>query len=33
MRSDALFWCCLKIATVYLDVIINKSLGWREQKS
>jgi hypothetical protein len=23
MRSDALFWCCLKTATVYLDIIIN----------
>jgi hypothetical protein len=27
MGSEALFWCvCLKIATVYLDIIINKSL-------
>jgi hypothetical protein len=25
MRSDALFWCCLKTATVYLDIIMNKS--------
>ena len=26
MRSNALFWCCLKTATVYLDIIINKPL-------
>jgi hypothetical protein len=25
MGSDALIWCCLKTATVYLCVIINKS--------
>jgi hypothetical protein len=31
MRSDALFWCCLKTATVYLFIIINKSLGQNEQ--
>jgi hypothetical protein len=23
MRSDALFWCCLKTASVYLHIIIN----------
>jgi hypothetical protein len=26
MRSVTLFWCCLKTATVYLCIIINKSL-------
>ena len=31
MRSDALFWCCLKTATVYLDLIMNKSLGQSKQ--
>jgi hypothetical protein len=31
MRSDAPFWCCLKTATVYLGIIINKSLGQSEQ--
>jgi hypothetical protein len=25
IRSDTLFWCCLKTATVYLDIIINKA--------
>jgi hypothetical protein len=25
MKSDTLFWCCLKTATVHLDTIINKS--------
>ena len=30
MRSDALFWC-LKTATVYLSIIINKSLGLSKQ--
>ena len=31
MRSDALFWCVLKTATVYLLIIINKSLGQNKQ--
>jgi hypothetical protein len=31
MRSDSFFWCCLKSATVYLLIIINKSLGWSSQ--
>jgi hypothetical protein len=33
MRSDTLFWCCLKRATVYLDIIINISLDRSEQRS
>ena len=31
MRSDALFGLQLKTATVYLFIIINKSLGWSKQ--
>jgi hypothetical protein len=31
MKSDALFWC-LKTATVYLDLIINKSLKKRKKE-
>ena len=31
IRSDALFKVRLKTATVYLDIIINKSLGQRER--
>ena len=27
MRSDTLFWYCLKTATVYLDIIINTELS------
>jgi hypothetical protein len=32
MRSDALFWC-IKTATMYLDIIVNKSLGQSKQRS
>ena len=30
MSSDTFFWCCLKTATVYLFIIINKSLSLSE---
>jgi hypothetical protein len=30
MRADTLFWC-LKTDTVYLFIIINKSLGWSKE--
>jgi hypothetical protein len=32
MRSDTLFWC-LKTATVYLDIIINKSLKKKKKRN
>ena len=32
MRSDALFWCYLKTATVYSHITINKSLKKKKVK-
>jgi hypothetical protein len=32
MGSDTLFWFCLKIATVYLIIIINESKNLKKKK-